>query len=235
MKTRLMMLALLTLALLATAPAASAQQDSVTVTVIDRTDLEVVITPEGPVRRFRGDSVQFSAVAVDTVSGDTLAVEFLWTSTNSNVLTIDSETGMARFLSRGNAQVVVEVVQLVSLILVGQQDDGTWFELTDSYPVAQNAWRPICAYGQRNDGSVTLMDDPGLTHEWTLSDGVPSSADARADLHGEGPRAVFTEATVEMASPTLPDCPPFGAVLPTMPMPQQIDFLLRQQAASSVG
>lgn len=219
--------AVVALFLLAPSPAA-AQTDSTEVQVIDRTDLNVTITPEGLVRRFRGDSLQFTAVAVDTVSGDTLDVEFLWSSTNTNVLTIDPATGMAHFLSRGNAQVIVEVSEIVSVLITEQQDDGTWIETGDVMDVAEGDWLRTCVYVERSNGrihapertDVTVTADAGATGMVELlNDGSPGVA------------FINHQGTFEPA--TLHDCPEWSTVLPLLPMPQQIELLLRQSEAQT--
>lgn len=215
-----------------------AQTDSATVTVIDRTDLNVMIDPPGPVRRFRGDSVQFSATAVDTVSGDTLEVEFFWSSSNSNVLSVDPSTGMAHFLSRGNAQLVVEVVRLVGLIATVEQDDGTWTEVytngareahyaaTGIVPpqneVILNTWQRMCWYAFDSRGRVEPAGQDGPV-EYGVNV-IEPDGDVWDYVDDGGPQLVVTAHadSVTMARPEVLGCPPWEQIVPTMPAPQQL-------------
>lgn len=216
----------------------SAQTDSATVTVIDRTDLNVMIDPPGPVRRFRGDSVQFSATAVDTVSGDTLEVEFFWSSSNSNVLSVDPETGMAHFLSRGNAQLVVEVVRLVGLIATVEQEDGTWTEVytngareahyaaTGVVPpqneVILNTWQRMCWYAFDSRGRVEPAGQDGPV-EYGINV-IEADGDVWDHVDDGGPQLVVTAHadSVSMVAPEITGCPAWSEILPTMPVPQQL-------------
>lgn len=106
----------------------NAQQDSVTITIYDRTDMQLTITPESK-RGFKGDTVTFTAVAIDTVTGDTLNVEIIWSTDSPSAVEIDSETGFATFLNRGRYRVYADVVRLTAMVIYRQQDDGFWTEV----------------------------------------------------------------------------------------------------------
>jgi hypothetical protein len=159
------------LALTLTAAPLQAQQDSVLVDVIDRTDLNLIISPEGPIKAFRGDSIQFTAIAVDTVSGDTINASLIWSSTNPNVIEVDPETGWARFRNRGNAAVVVEVADIISMIFMAPDDQQFWREVysperdsvyarlgsvPDQLRLRVGDQRPLCVYEQDELDQVRL-------------------------------------------------------------------------------
>lgn len=228
-------------AALAPSPVA-AQTDSATVTVIDRTDLNVTITPPGPVRRFRGDSVQFSAVAVDTVSGDTLDVEFFWSSSNSSVLSIDAQSGLAHFNSRGNATVVVEVVRLVGMIATVERDDGTWTEVYTTgarelyyarsgvtpppgNEVVVNTWQRLCWYVFDSLGRIELagQEEP-VEYGIRVTDAVAGQRWDIADDGGPGLLVTAHDDAVAMTPPAIHGCPSWSEVLPTIPRPQQLMY-----------
>lgn len=219
----------------------AAQSDSVEVTVIDRTDLNVIIEPAGPIRRFRGDSVQFSATAIDTVSGDTLAVEFRWSSTNSNVLTIDGETGLATFNSRGNASVVVEVVQLVGMIATVMEQDGSFSEVFTSSraghyeeighappenTVGLNRWSKMCWYVYDTLGRIQLAGTDGPV-EYGLNVTV-DDGEAWEYVSDGGPALLVTahDPEVGMVAPPIHECPPpeeVAFVTPAVPQGASIE------------
>ena len=67
---------LLVALLLPTSVAAQTPGDSVQVTIYDKADVTLDIQPQD-FRGFRGDTVTFTATAVDTITGDTLDVDLL--------------------------------------------------------------------------------------------------------------------------------------------------------------
>lgn len=152
--------------LLLTAPL-SAQQDSVMITIYDRTDLQMIITPED-YRGFRGDTVTFMAVAIDTITGDTLNAEIIWSTDNPGAVDIDSGTGFATFLNRGRYRVYADVARITAMVIYRQQDDGFWSEVfqverqsvyaatgvvPDTLTLEEGDAAQLCAY---------LVDETGL-------------------------------------------------------------------------
>lgn len=110
-------LALFLLFAFAAPVSAQLPSDSVDITIYDTADLEVVISPDG-YRGFPGDTITFTAVAIDTVSGDTIAADFLWSTDNPNAVQIDPQTGFATFNSSGQYRVFAEITSIVQLDMV---------------------------------------------------------------------------------------------------------------------
>ena len=106
-----------------------AQSVSITIRVVNRTDLVLTITPDVEAV-FTGDTVAFQAVAVDTLTGDTIAVNVSWSSDSPEVV-IDPETGVARFLGAGSVVITATVEGIADrLIVVLREDgDGGWSEV----------------------------------------------------------------------------------------------------------
>lgn len=119
---------------------ASAQTDTVVVTVIDRSSLELTITTTTggggfgiPLTGVVGDTLTFAAVAIDTATGDTIGVLLRWESSGPAVV-IDAVTGFATYVG-GCGQVSCEVTisafvrQIVSMLIFREINDGTWTEV----------------------------------------------------------------------------------------------------------
>ncbi len=110
---------------------ASAQTDSVTVTVTDRTNLELTITTTRLTGE-PGDTVTFEAIAIDTITGDTIDVVLQWTS-SSPAVSIDPVTGFATFAGCGQtvcvATVFADVQQILEIIVMREGDDAIWREV----------------------------------------------------------------------------------------------------------
>jgi hypothetical protein len=112
----------------------------VVVTVIDRSTIDLTITTrtEGggfgiPLTGAVGDTLTFNAIAIDAVTGDTVAVILRWESSGPAVV-IDAVTGFARYAG-GCGQAVCEVTisafvrQIVSMTIFRDHPDGTWSEV----------------------------------------------------------------------------------------------------------
>lgn len=184
---------------------ARAQQDSVTVTVINRSDVRLEISPAGPIVALAGDSVQFAVVAIDTVSGDTLDVSVSWSTSSPGVVDINA-SGLARFLARGVAVIYVDVVEILSLIFLTQEDTGRWVEAYQASRAPQYAAagitpdalvmdvgtsRPMCVYAETTLGTwlAVPLDDLRSTNPAVvevvhdpLQAGCPTWRDATAPL-----------------------------------------------------
>lgn len=99
-----------------------------TVVVVDRNRLEVLVEPESYTGEV-GDTVTFIATAVDTITGDTIPAQISWTSLDPAGVSIDATTGEATLLQAGTYEVEAEVLEIMSLIFLTQDDDGTWMEV----------------------------------------------------------------------------------------------------------
>lgn len=160
-------------------PPVACQTGRATVTVIDRGNLRVDVTPPtftGEV----GDTITFSAVAIDQISGDTIPSVFLWSSTDTLGVSITS-TGRATLLRAGEYQVEAFVQRIISMIITRQMDNGSWREVfsnerqtvyaaTGIVPprleieVGQEV--PLCAYLESDTGRHFLCQDC----QWGTSD-----------------------------------------------------------------
>jgi len=101
------------MALLAAPAAAAAQQtDTLSITVVDPADLVVTVSPR-PSHVFVGDTITFSAVAVDGFSGDTVEAVVRWATTTPERVTIDPVTGQATFTARGAVAIYLTIERLV--------------------------------------------------------------------------------------------------------------------------
>lgn len=105
--------------------AAACQTGSGTVIVVDRDRIVVTVEPQ-TFTGFTGDTITFRAVAVDTVSGDTIPSVLQWRSGDDSGVTIDETTGHATLIRAGTFQVFADLVDLVSLVIVREHDDGVW-------------------------------------------------------------------------------------------------------------
>jgi hypothetical protein len=112
-----------------------AQQDSVTVTIYDRSDLDLQITPQN-YRGFRGDTITFIALAIDNLTGDTLFVDVEWSTDSPGAVDIDPVTGFATFLNRGQYNVFADVTSFTGIIVMREMLDG-WDEV---YTNERAAW-----------------------------------------------------------------------------------------------
>lgn len=202
------------------ASAAACQTGSATVRVIDRGLLAVEVTPPEYTGEV-GDTITFAAVAIDTVSGDTIPSQIRWTSDDSLGVSIDPVTGLATLLQAGTFTVSAEVTEIISMIWFGEQDDGTWAEIyspnrnfvyasTGVVPdelrmlVGQN--RRICLYFETPMG---VMQPPPDEVTWSSSD----------------------ESIVTVSGSPVSNCPPFEDALAGMPVEDLLRFLPLLQAS----
>ena len=162
--------------------AAACQSGRATVRVIDRSNLEVVVTPSSYTGEV-GDTLTFQAVAIDTVTGDTIPSVFQWSSTDPTGVSIEPNTGHAELLRAGTYELVADVARIVAMMITSQNNDGTWSEVFSSSPVRQAHYaatgvvpdslrlevgqsRPLCAYLVSDQEEYFLPDSV----EWSSSD-----------------------------------------------------------------
>lgn len=162
--------------------AAACQTGRATVRVIDRSNLRVDVTPSSYTGEV-GDTLTFTAVAIDTVTNDTIPSVFRWTSTDSTGVQVDATTGFATLLRAGTYDIEAMVTQIVAMMITSQQDDGTWEEVYSSSAARQAVYaergfapdtlrmavgetRPLCAYLVSPDEEYFLPDSV----EWSSSD-----------------------------------------------------------------
>jgi hypothetical protein len=174
--------ALLLAFLFFTPVAATCQTGRATVTVIDRGNLDVIVTPETYTGEV-GDTLTFTAVAVDRTTGDTIPSVFLWESTDTTGVQVDPNTGHATLLSAGTFDITAMVVRIVAMMITTQEDDGSWREVFSSDPERQAVYaargsapdslvlevgetRPMCAYLVSDQEEYFLPDSV----EWSSSD-----------------------------------------------------------------
>lgn len=142
-------LVLVALALLP--PPAACQTGSATITVVDRSRVQVIVTPATYTGE-PGDTVTFTAVAIDSISGDTISGVLRWSSEDTTAVQIDPTTGQATLLRAGTWQVFADLMQLVGLVITRQQDDGSYREApTLSLRLGEVA--QLCAYVYDDQGN----------------------------------------------------------------------------------
>ena len=196
-----------------TAPIAC-QTGSATVRVIDRGLLAVEVTPPEYTGEV-GDTITFAAVAIDTVSGDTIPSQIRWTSADSLGVSIDPVTGLATLLQAGTYTVTAEVTEIISMIWFGEQDDGTWAEVyspqrnfvyastgavPDQLRIIVGGQRRICLYFETTMG--VLQPTPGEVEWWSNDTTV-----------------------VQLSGSPVEGCPSFEQVLAGMPVQGLVQFL----------
>lgn len=138
---------ILVLAMLLIAAPAQAQQDSVTVTIYNQSDLQLIITPDD-FTGFVGDTVTFDAQVVDAVTGDTLSAILQWSTDDPTNVEIDPDTGFARFLARGTYRIYVDVVSIVAELIIFELDengDARWIP-ESGIELAVGDSVQLCAY-----------------------------------------------------------------------------------------
>lgn len=138
---------LLALALLAADAEAQVAVDSVEVQIYAPGDILVTIAP----RTFTGlvgDTVRFSAVAIDAPTGDTIPDVLLrWSTPNPAAVSIDPMSGEAVFLSRGRWRIRVEVERVGGIVMMELRNG-------DVFPIPEEGIRfsrmgqtkQLCAY-----------------------------------------------------------------------------------------
>ena len=139
---------------------AACQSGEATVIVVDRSRLEVLVSPSTYTGEL-GDTLTFIAVARDTISGDTIPAQIRWTSTDETGVSVDPVTGQATLLRAGTFTVIADVTEIVSIVFLTQDDDGGWSERYSSnrhalyaargfmppgFELQVGEERPVCTY-----------------------------------------------------------------------------------------
>lgn len=162
---------LVLLTLLPRPAAAQVAVDSVEVQIYAPGDILVAIAP----RSFTGlvgDTVQFSAVAVDAPTGDTIPALLRWSTPNPEAVSIDPMTGEAVFLSRGRWRIRVEVERVGGLVLM-EYRDGV-LRGADHVQLTVGESTQLCAY-LLNTRSQILVRSPSFCPDV----GIPSEMQVR--------------------------------------------------------
>lgn len=139
---------LVAVALASSAAAASAQiaSDSVEVDIYAAGDIVVTIAP----RTFTGlvgDTVTFTAVAIDAPTGDTISVLLNWSTPTPQAVSIDPMTGHATFLSRGRWRIRVDVERIGGVVLYELRPSGFVVPVPeDGIRMAVGEEKQLCAY-----------------------------------------------------------------------------------------
>lgn len=167
--------ALLAAALLAVAtpPPAEAQVavDSIDVTIYAPGDILVTIAP----RTFTGlvgDTITFTAVAIDAPTGDTIPDVLLrWSSPDPSAVSIDPMTGHATFLNRGKWRIRVEVERVGGLVLMEMRGGDVYMINGTARFNMIGQTKQLCTYlinlqSQIIARSPTLCPIPGVPGEW---------------------------------------------------------------------
>lgn len=203
---------------------AACQTGSATVRVIDRSLLDVVVEPATYTGEV-GDTITFAAVAIDTISGDTIPSQIRWSSADSTGVSIDPTTGLATLLRAGTFTVNADVAEILSMIWFGEQDDGTWAEVyspqrnfvyartgtvPDELRMLVGEDRRLCLYIETTDG---VFQPPADEVEWSSSD----------------------ESVVTVSGSPVEGCPAFEDALAGMPVEELVPLLPLLRTASRPG
>lgn len=172
--------------------AAACQTGRATVRVIDRSNLVVEVTPPTYTGQV-GDTLTFTAVAIDTISGDTIPSVFRWQATDSTGVQVDATTGHATLLRSGTYDIEAMVTQIVAMMITRQNDDGSWSEIFSTTVARQAVYAargsapdslvlevgqsvPLCAYLVSPDEEYFLPD----TVEWSTTDPTVATIESSA-------------------------------------------------------
>lgn len=174
---RALLSAALALALSAVPAASQVAVDSVEVQIYAPGDIVVTIAP----RSFRGlvgDTVRFSAVAIDAPTGDTIPAILNWSTPNPEAVSIDPMTGEAVFLSRGRWRIRVEVERAGGIVmfqvLAGQVVPIPVVDGRKHLSLEVGEQRQLCAYITNAEGTIVgrsayLCPFPGESPEWAFT------------------------------------------------------------------
>lgn len=154
------------LALLAQ-PLSAQQTDTVEITIYDQGDVRVQVTPLN-YRGFKDDTLTFTAVVIDTITGDTLDAQLQWFTDSPSNVQIDAETGHATFLNRGQYQVWAEVLRFTGFAMFRQPLDAGPVAFTEFMTVERAAYFGVPA-------DVNELIGPSC-QTWN-DDGVPDQSD----------------------------------------------------------
>ncbi len=109
----------------------AAQQTTVEVTIRDRTEMSVIVEPAGPLEVFVGDTIDFTAVVLDHVNGDTVSAALIWTTDTPAAVQLDQATGRAVFVGAGAVNIFVDVepTDALALLMMQMRADGSLVEV----------------------------------------------------------------------------------------------------------
>lgn len=160
----------LILALVVRPAEAQVAVDSVEVTIYAPGDILVTIAP----RTFTGlvgDTITFTAVAIDAPTGDTIPDVLLrWSSPDPSAVQIDPMTGHATFLNRGKWRIRVEVERVGGLVLM-ELRSGDLRTLENPLRMQVGEVRQLCAFLLNMRSQIvargpSLCPVPGETPDW---------------------------------------------------------------------
>lgn len=147
--------------------------DSVEVQIYAPGDIEVLISPR-TFRGFVGDTLTFTAVAIDGPTGDTIDVLVNWSTPNPAAIEIDAETGHATFLTRGTWRIRVEVERLGDIVMFQLSSGGNVLPLPDTLRMQVGELVQLCAYVTNLAGTIvarssTMCPLPGESPAWAFT------------------------------------------------------------------
>lgn len=153
--------------------------DSVEVRIYEVGDLELVVSPND-FRGLVGDTVTFTAVALDGPTGDTIGAVITWSTDNPAAVSIDPDTGFARFLARGAFLIRVTAERVVSMTVYRKIGSSVFFLDTLHIDVGELA--ELCAYVIGSSGNIIAgstgcplpASSPGWAPSWPFSRFVDS-------------------------------------------------------------
>lgn len=130
--------------------------DTVQVTVEGDISYTTILVPDTTISI--GDSIQFSAEAFDS-EGDPVNAMFTWVSRDSTIVQINSTTGLALALSKGNVEIIVRAERIGELFLASFRppDSLNW---TGIDSIAKGETLQYCAY-LVDPYNKLLGEDPG--------------------------------------------------------------------------
>lgn len=161
-------------ALLAPPAAAQVAVDSVEVLIYAPGDIVVTIAP----RSFTGlvgDTVRFTATAIDAPTGDTIQNILLnWSTPTPQAVQIDPMTGEAVFLSRGRWRIRVEVERVGGLVMFELRGGAVFPIPSDGLALQVGDERQLCAYVLNMQSVVvarssTVCPLPGQSPAWAFT------------------------------------------------------------------
>lgn len=164
--------ALLMVAVFAVPVRAQVAVDSVEVMIYAPGDIVVTIAP----RSFTGvvgDTVRFTAVAIDAPTGDTIPVILNWSTPTPQAVQIDPMTGEAVFLSRGRWRIRVEVARIGGIVIYEMRNGGL-HPTVAGIDMEVGQTRQLCAYVTAPDGNIIARSAlicplPGSAPAWAFT------------------------------------------------------------------
>lgn len=164
---------LILLAVLAAPATAQVAVDSVEVQIYAPGDITVTISP----RTFTGmvgDTVTFTAVAIDAPTGDTINALLNWSTPTPANVEIDPMTGHATFLSRGRWMIRVEVERAGGIVMMEMRGGSTFPIGPEGIVMQVGETRQLCAYVTNAGGEIvarssTVCPLPGSAPAWAFT------------------------------------------------------------------